>query len=249
MQKETLKDLKETKEWRKVKMNKILNNKSGITLIALVVTIVVLLILAGVSISLVLDNNGIIQRSKDARREYGQVKANEQSQLDEVATWIDNQTGENGGTSKPIKVGVNEKATSNGTINGEEGNLNNPTIPEGYTPIDTGTSWGDGSSSPSQDSVDKGLVIRDDNKNEWVWVPVDSATLASMYETSNDAKTLCGTTVTTNKYSKTTTIGKDSNTETISRNVPGTSGMSDYREPDLVVGVFKQSYENQRNLQ
>ena len=41
-------------------MLKKLNEKRGITLIALVVTIVVLLILAGVSISLVLDNNGII---------------------------------------------------------------------------------------------------------------------------------------------------------------------------------------------
>ena len=41
-------------------MNQKLKNKRGITLIALVVTIVVLLILAGVSISLILDNNGII---------------------------------------------------------------------------------------------------------------------------------------------------------------------------------------------
>ena len=38
----------------------------GITLVALVVTIVVLLILAGVSINLVLGNNGIIARAKDA---------------------------------------------------------------------------------------------------------------------------------------------------------------------------------------
>ena len=44
-----------------------LKNKKGITLIALLVTIVVLLILAGVSINLVLDNNGIIAKSKDAR--------------------------------------------------------------------------------------------------------------------------------------------------------------------------------------
>ena len=44
-----------------------LKNKKGITLIALVVTIVVLLILAGASINLVLDNNGIIAKSKDAR--------------------------------------------------------------------------------------------------------------------------------------------------------------------------------------
>jgi len=43
-----------------------LRNKKGITLIALVVTIVVLLILAGVTISLLLDENGIIAKSKDA---------------------------------------------------------------------------------------------------------------------------------------------------------------------------------------
>ncbi len=221
MRKEKLKDLKETKEGREVKMNKMLKNKRGITLIALVVTIVVLLVLAGVSISLILDNNGIINRSKEARREYGQAKDNEQAQLEKVATWIDNQTGGNGGTSEPIKVAVNEKATSNGTINGAEGNSNNPIIPEGYTPINTTTSsWGDGNSNPTQDSVDHGLVIKDDKGNEWVWVPVDSATLATMYETSSDAKTLCGTTVTTNKYSKTIEIGKDSNTETISRDTP-----------------------------
>ena len=44
-----------------------LKNEKGITLIALVVTIVVLLILAGVTISLLLDENGIIAKSKDAR--------------------------------------------------------------------------------------------------------------------------------------------------------------------------------------
>ena len=41
--------------------------ENGITLVALVVTIVVLLILADVSISLVLGNNGIIKKAKDAK--------------------------------------------------------------------------------------------------------------------------------------------------------------------------------------
>ena len=45
--------------------NNMKKNK-GITLVALVVTIVVLLILAGVSINLVLGNNGIIAKAKDA---------------------------------------------------------------------------------------------------------------------------------------------------------------------------------------
>lgn len=42
-------------------MNK-LKNKKGITLIALVVTVVVLIILAGVSINAVLGDNGIIKK-------------------------------------------------------------------------------------------------------------------------------------------------------------------------------------------
>ena len=53
-------------------MKKEIKNKQekGITLIALVVTIVVLLILAGVSISLVLNNNGVISKAKDAKNQY-----------------------------------------------------------------------------------------------------------------------------------------------------------------------------------
>lgn len=40
----------------------------GITLVALVVTIVVLLILAGVSISMVLGNNGIVTKAKETQK-------------------------------------------------------------------------------------------------------------------------------------------------------------------------------------
>ena len=201
----------------------------------MVVTIVVLLILAGVSISLLLDENGIIKKSKDARREYGQAKANEQEDLSNLSDMIEEATGK----VTLAKVPVGTKASKNGTINGEEGNSNNPTIPKNYIPIDTATStWGDGSTAPSQNSVDHGLVIKDEKNNEWVWVPVDSATLATMYEESSDEKTLCGTTgetaVKTKLYSKTITIGTDSDKTTMTRTTPGTS--DDYREPDLVVG-------------
>ena len=46
-----------------------LKNRKGITLVALAVTIVVLLILAGVSINLVLGENGLITQAKEARKE------------------------------------------------------------------------------------------------------------------------------------------------------------------------------------
>ena len=59
-----------------------LKNKKGITLIALVVTIVVLLILAGVTINLLLDENGIIAKSKDAR-----IETRASQVEDEVGMW------------------------------------------------------------------------------------------------------------------------------------------------------------------
>ena len=172
-----------------------------------------------------LDENGIIKKSKDARREYGQAKANEQEDLSNLSDMIDEATAE-----PTPKVNVNTKAGDNSTINGKKGNSNNPTIPKNYIPIDTATStWGDGSTAPSQDSVNHGLVIKDEKNNEWVWVPVPDVTV--MCDTLNNTEyTLCGTTgetaVKTKLYSKSGIIsGK-------TRTTPGTS--SGYREPDLV---------------
>ena len=62
--------------------------EKGITLVALVVTIVVLLILAGVSISLILDNQGVINQSKKARTEYQDAANYERQVLDTDANQI-----------------------------------------------------------------------------------------------------------------------------------------------------------------
>ena len=45
------------------------NNEKGITLVALVVTIIVLLILAGITISVALNNGGILGRAEKAKQE------------------------------------------------------------------------------------------------------------------------------------------------------------------------------------
>lgn len=52
-------------------MKEVKKNQRGITLVALVVTIVVLLILAGVTIALVMNNNGIVNRATEARDQSG----------------------------------------------------------------------------------------------------------------------------------------------------------------------------------
>lgn len=55
--------------------------ENGITLVALVVTIIVLLILAGVAISLTIGNNGIFTRAQDATEKYNESVANEQDEM------------------------------------------------------------------------------------------------------------------------------------------------------------------------
>ena len=78
--------------------------ENGITLIALVVTIVVLLILAGVSINLVLSNNGVISKAKDAKEKHLQAQENDTSYLNDVSDWIEQEASDNGTFSK-YKVG------------------------------------------------------------------------------------------------------------------------------------------------
>ena len=54
------------------------NNQKGITLIALVITIIVLLILAGISIAMLTGENGILGRAKDAGANSKVAEAKEQ---------------------------------------------------------------------------------------------------------------------------------------------------------------------------
>lgn len=64
-------------------------NSRGITLIALVVTIIVLLILAGTTYTLVIGNEGIFDKAKDATEKYENSAVNEQKDLNSMANLID----------------------------------------------------------------------------------------------------------------------------------------------------------------
>ena len=61
--------------------SKKLENKKGITLIALVVTIVVLLILAGVTIAMLTGENGIINQAKNAQKENDKAQITEEFKM------------------------------------------------------------------------------------------------------------------------------------------------------------------------
>lgn len=78
----------ETKVQRK-KLNsnaKLYKQEKGITLIALIVTIVIMLILAGITIKLAIDDNGVIDNAKEAKDQYEQAQADEDSGLNDISS-------------------------------------------------------------------------------------------------------------------------------------------------------------------
>ena len=95
-------------------MNKVkskLKNSKAITLISLIVTIVILIILAGITISLTIGSNGIITKAREARNLYINAQEEEQARLNELAEQLANGETGNGGNKLP----ENTKDTEAGT--------------------------------------------------------------------------------------------------------------------------------------
>ena len=88
----------------------------GITLVALVVTIVVLLILAGVSISMVLGNNGIVTKAQDSQAAQDKAYAREVVESALKSVQIDVLTGaKTSGTTQDVEDAINDQKFKKGT--------------------------------------------------------------------------------------------------------------------------------------
>lgn len=66
-----------------------LKNKKGITLVALVITIIVLIVLAGISISIVLGPEGLIEKARVGTQKYNEEATKELGELEKVNTFIE----------------------------------------------------------------------------------------------------------------------------------------------------------------
>ena len=82
-----------------------MKNRNGITLIALIITIVILIILAGVAINLTVGENGIFNKAKFAKEKYTNEEYLEQEQLNEIYAYL----------NKDSKLPENTKDTEMGT--------------------------------------------------------------------------------------------------------------------------------------
>ena len=159
----------------KIEINKTQEKQAGITLVALVITVVVMLILAGVAIAAVVDGDGLFSKTREATEVYENATENEEdmvpSMMNEIDRYIENPSNPVLKEVAELGVILNENQTFDGRI---KGTYNNPIIPKGFAPInENGADWG------TEEGYKSGLVITDEvtdgesTGNEFVWVPVD----------------------------------------------------------------------------
>ena len=157
------------------------NRQKGITLIALVVTIVVLIILATVSILAVFGDNGIIARAQTAKDTHEKGKADETNTLDDYASYIgnylDGKGGNSGGSDTPTNPTAGTTVAKPGTWTSSQvtpiadGNGGTVPLPNGFYYVGGDISTGLVISDKQGDTMNASGV---DMGNQFVWIPVSS---------------------------------------------------------------------------
>ena len=148
--------------------NKIIKTNKGITLIALVITIIVLLILAGVSITMLTGENGILSQAQNAKNRTEEAQSEEKNRLNEYNNILNNY--------------ASEKKLTDGSWNDEEG-INTPVIKENmqlvkwdenqnkFIPDDTNSSY----DYSKQEWANAEVITKDENNEDivsyFVWIP------------------------------------------------------------------------------
>ena len=175
----------------------------GITLIALVITIIVLLILAGVAISMLTGENGILKQATSAKDTTDKSEFEEQVKLAVMAAKT-NKTGSintsdletelnkisgaeitksaNNELPWTVKKGSYEVTiTAEGTITtNTTGKDDSKKDEDTRTVIEQATAAKpEGSTIDSTTNEDTGIVMIDSNQNEWVWVEVPATVFTS----------------------------------------------------------------------
>ena len=142
------------------------NKDKGITLIALVITIIILLILAGISIS-ALTNQGLFKNAKIAQNATEKAEKEQGQRLNEYEDEINKNLNNNNEDEKLglITDNINKELskTDNTKLKDEKGNR--IVVPAGFKIVEGAT------------TVDKGIVIEDVTElgtkgSQFVWIPV-----------------------------------------------------------------------------
>ena len=184
--------------------------ENGITLIALIVTIVILLILAGVTLNAVFSDNGIIKMARDAQTKTDQGMQKDLEPMGALEDLINKNAGENKG-EEAVKIStmVGKGAVTKNT-KAVDAYENKITIPKGFKVLSHNPTSSTGAvtytyNEDNTPAVQDGIVIENGTDgNQFVWVPV--GTIKNKNNTTN--------TITLGRYEF------DSNTGALKSNTP-----------------------------
>ena len=146
----------------------------GITLIALVITIIILLILAGISIS-ALTNQGLFKNAKAAQNATEKAEKEQGQRLNEYEDEINKYLNNLNEDKKEVKLvadNINKVLSTTDNTELKDAKNNKIVVPAGFKIVNGAT------------TVDKGIVIEDVTEtatkgSQFVWVPVGTITKAN----------------------------------------------------------------------
>ena len=149
------------------------NKDKGITLIALVITIIILLILAGISIS-ALTNQGLFKNAKIAQNATEKAEAEQGQRLNEYEDEINKYLNNSNEDKKEVKLvadNINKVLSTTDNTELKDAKENKIVVPAGFKIVEGAT------------TVDKGIVIEDVTEtatkgSQFVWIPVGTITKA-----------------------------------------------------------------------
>ena len=176
----------------KQKFKKMAKERRGVTLIALVITIIVLLILAGVTIAMLTGDNGIISKAMQAKNKTEEARKTEEAGLKKIENYINGKSAEAGVVIQDLK-----SIKSDGT----EGEVIGEKVSdgaEGVVPVPNGFYYVGGTVKSgaviSDNLADKDkykgqeLVGTDLSGNQFVFIPVNGIDLKYEQDHTYDGK-------------------------------------------------------------
>ena len=171
-----------------------IKDKKGITLVALVITIIIIIILSTITLNAVFGDNGLINAAKQTKEDAEDFVNEENGKMDGLLDEYANIMAEDSNIANPIIVEISEShTTSTITINVEtsseeemtyeyyiNGELKATQSEPSYTvdvTLENKAPYIPSGFTHTEGTVDDGYVIQDTSVgNEFVWIPVKSGT-------------------------------------------------------------------------
>ena len=188
---------KQEKDWIDREFKKMKKSEQGITLVVLIITVVIMLILAAVTINVTLGEGGILDQARLAKAITTNSTKSEQEALNSLMQEFSNIMGEDSEITPPETGGNNETG----------GDIEEPDVPDDIAGLKPGNGepveildntttvkddlqnnvvipGGFGIASDSGTKVEEGIVIEDASGNQFVWIPTGTYNVSTTINSS-----------------------------------------------------------------